>query len=745
MSNVHVKTRHHPFHSAYKWAQFAAVGYLFQGAAASGDAFRRNGPFDRLPHAWQTPNADKNLAPMLPRGAGRHLMQTNGVPYTIVGQASQRCVDTYGRSNAQSVIATCNPLNANRIWTPTAAHEIRLDGDPATCLAVLGNSVTEHASVGTQSCNGSAYQQWQIGTASAGFSALTPANQAGLCLDVKAASTADQAPLQLYPCHGASNERFAFTALPADTQAPTPPSGLALSNTSCQGANLTWKAATDNVVVLAYDIFHDGQLIKSVPGTTLSSAIPLVAGAPWELYVQARDAAGNVSQASANLAITPPACTSDTTPPTQPQSLAGSVQGVSASLTWTASTDNVGVTAYDIFRNGTQVGASAGSGTTPPAAQFLDNGLSPSATYIYDVIARDAQGNQSPPSASLTLRTGNACVTTVCSVQQVGADTDIPWGLVTLADGTILYNERDAHKLVHLDPSTGKNATLGVVPNVSGTDGEGGLLGLTLSPTFATDRLAYFMYTTATDNRISHFQLKPDLTLDTTSEKVLVSGILRNEFHNGGRLRIGPDSKLYATTGDAQNGANAQNIQGLNGKILRINLDGSVPTDNPFGNYVWSYGHRNPQGLAFDAAGNLWEQEFGNSALDETNLITKGGNYGWPNCEGTISQSGSGCSTPGYIAPKQTYPVAEGSCSGIAVVGSQLFVACERGERMYGYNITGTSLAGRTEYFAGTYGRLRTVEPAPGNGLWLTTTNLGDKDSIADNSNEKILRVQLGA
>ena len=104
----------------------------------------------------------------------------------------------------------------------------------------------------------------------------------------------------------------------------------------------------------------------------------------------------------------------------------------------------------------------------------------------------------------------------------------------------------------------------------------------------------------------------------------------------------------------------------LNGKILRMNPDGSVPADNPFHNYVWSYGHRNPQGLAFDSARRLWEQEFGNSIVDETNLVTRGGNYGWPACEGT---SGT-CGTAGLIAPRLTYPVADGS--GIAAVQNAL-------------------------------------------------------------------------
>src|SRR5688572_27922071 len=136
----------------------------------------------------------------------------------------------------------------------------------------------------------------------------------------------------------------------------------------------------------------------------------------------------------------------------------------------------------------------------------------------------------------------------------------------------------------------------------------------------------------------------------------MLSDIASNKYRKGWRLRYGPDGKLYIATGDGQKENAAKNTSASAGNISRIKPDRSIPSDNPFGNAVWSYGHRNPQVIAFDSQGRLWQQEFGNSLQDETNLIVKGGNYGWPYCEGRVHHVGTGCSTPGIIAPKYTYP-----------------------------------------------------------------------------------------
>ncbi|MEV5821950.1 PQQ-dependent sugar dehydrogenase [Micromonospora harpali] len=538
------------------------------------------------------------------------------------------------------------------------------------------------------------------------------------------------------PPAGGSTAAAARSA--ADTRPPTPPTNLRSSRLTCQSVTLTWSASRDDVGVANYDVYHDGQLVTSVGGSTLTATLTVAQGVTWGWYVNARDAAGNVSQASATLTVTPPFCQVDTSRPSTPTNLAATANGTDVRLTWSAATDNVAVTRYDVLRGGTTVGSVTGTATNPPATTFTDTGLAANTQFSYTVVARDAQGNASTASAPVTVRTGSACTSAVCGTTVVTTERDLPWGLVQLSDGTVLYGRRDLFDVVAMNPDGTNKRSIGSVPNAAGTNGEGGVLGLAVASTFATDRWLYIYHTTPTDNRI--VRMRYDGTLQTSSLQVLVTGIPRNKYHNGGRLRFGPDGMLYAATGDGQTPDRAQDVNDLAGKVLRIRPDGSVPADNPFGNQVWSYGHRNPQGLAFDSRGRLFEQEFGNNVMDETNIIVRGGNYGWPACEGTVGD----CANPNYRAPVRTYPVAEASCSGLAIVRDVVYLACLRGNRMYREVISGDTLTDVQQYFVGTYSRLRTVEPTIDGNLWLTTSTGGDKDSVPNNSNERILKVTLG-
>jgi glucose/arabinose dehydrogenase len=648
-----------------------------------------------------------------------------GTPLRGVG--SGRCLDVpRGDSTPGTAVQIydCHG-GANQAWNFTAAGELR-SLDDTRCLDAKGGGTTAGTVLTSYTCHGGTNQKFRLNA-----DGTVTGTASGLCLDVAGQGTANGTAVKLWTCNGQSNQRWTHGT--ADTQPPTVPAGARTSDLTCNSVTFAWTASTDNVGVAFYDIYHDGQLMTSVSGSTTSTRLTVVPNATWGLYVNARDAAGNVSQASTTVTITPPPCQADSQPPTAPGALSGTASGTTVTLRWTASTDNVGVAGYDIFRAGVKVGSTGGTATS-----FTDSGLAATTQYEYYVVARDAQSNVSPHSNTVRVTTGAACGQAICAVTQVATDNDIPWGLTTLPDGQVLYTRRDAHDIVRLNPATGAKTTVGSVPNVQSTEGEGGLLGLAIASNFSSDPWLYIMHTSPTDNRVVRIRYTDGVL--TGSPQVLLSGIARNKYHDGGRLRFGPDGKLYVATGDGQNSAWAQDRNNLNGKILRLNPDGSIPADNPFGNAVWSYGHRNPQGLAFDSQGRLWQQEFGNSVMDETNIVVRGGNYGWPQCEGT---SGS-CDGAGLIAPIQTYPTSAGSCSGLAIVQDVVYISCLRGTRLYRGEITGGDLTNVQSLLQGTYGRLRTVEPAPGGGLWLTTSNNGDKDSVPNNSDERIFRVTLG-
>ncbi len=298
------------------------------------------------------------------------------------------------------------------------------------------------------------------------------------------------------------------------------------------------------------------------------------------------------------------------------------------------------------------------------------------------------------------------------AVEELSDGWSVPWGMGWLPDGSALYAERDTHQLVHLT-SDGVRTELGTVPNVV-SGGEGGLLGLAISPDFATDQTFYVFHTAANDNRIARMTYDGSAIGGYTP---ILTGIQKATYHNGGRLKFGPDGYLYAATGDAGNSNLSQDRNSLNGKILRLTPDGRPAPGNPFGNYAYSYGHRNVQGLAWDPDGRLWASELGQNTYDELNLIEAGDNYGWPICEGV-------CGQQGMTDPLRTWSTSEASPSGLAFAGDALYMASLRGARLWRIPVTGTQTGTPVAYYQGEFGRLRTVETVPGGGaLWLTSTN----------------------
>jgi glucose/arabinose dehydrogenase len=309
----------------------------------------------------------------------------------------------------------------------------------------------------------------------------------------------------------------------------------------------------------------------------------------------------------------------------------------------------------------------------------------------------------------------------------------IPWGLAFLPDGRAMVGERASGRLLAIT-TNGKVEEIQRLPSRS--IGEGGLLGIAVSPNYATDGWVYAYYSTQNDNRIVRFHLKQ-------APQPLLTGIPVSTNHNGGRLAFGPDGMLYAGTGDATVRGNSQDRTSLSGKILRLKPDGGIPGDNPFPNsYVYSYGHRNVQGLAWDASSQLFASEFGQNTYDEVNKIEAGGNYGWPIVEGKGNDKR-------FINPITTFATSEASPSGATFLNNgaipqwegTLFVAALRGTRLWHLtlNADGT-LQKREPLLQGQFGRLRHVAQAPDGSLWILTSNRdGRGNPVA--SDDRIIRL----
>jgi len=319
-------------------------------------------------------------------------------------------------------------------------------------------------------------------------------------------------------------------------------------------------------------------------------------------------------------------------------------------------------------------------------------------------------------------------------VSTVAEGLRVPWSFAFLPDGDALVTERDSGRVLRVSPS-GDVREVQTLPE--GGVGEGGLLGIAVSPEYESDRYVYAYTTTASDNRVVRFRIGGE------PEPVL-TGIPVNSYHNGGRIAFGPDGMLYVTTGDAGDTANSQDRGSLGGKILRIAPDGSVPVDNPFPDSpVYSLGHRNVQGLSWDARGQLFASEFGQNTWDEANRIESGENYGWPEVEG---EGGEG---RGFVDPITVWPTSEASPSGaeILVNGAiprwegDLFVTALRGESLWRLELDDRgTVTDRERLLEGEAGRVRDVAQAPDGFLWVSTSNRDGRGTPAEND-DRIFRL----
>ncbi|MBJ2119780.1 PQQ-dependent sugar dehydrogenase [Arthrobacter sp. MSA 4-2] len=286
---------------------------------------------------------------------------------------------------------------------------------------------------------------------------------------------------------------------------------------------------------------------------------------------------------------------------------------------------------------------------------------------------------------------------------------EAPWSVVLL-DGVALVSERDSSRILEVS-ADGAQRVAATIEGVTGT-GEGGLLGLAVD----AERRLYVYSTAADGNRIQRFPITgAPGALGLGEAETLLTGIPAARNHDGGRIAFGPDGMLYATTGDAGQPDVAQDRTSLGGKILRMEADGSVPEDNPFpGSLVYSYGHRNPQGLTWDDAGTLYAAEFGQNTWDELNVITPGSNYGWPLVEGIAGSEE-------FTDPVQQWTPETASPSGITHLNGTIYIANLRGRVLRAVPVEDPSTS--TELYAGDYGRIRDVIPGPENTLWILTSN----------------------
>ncbi|WP_435792223.1 PQQ-dependent sugar dehydrogenase [Actinacidiphila glaucinigra] len=354
----------------------------------------------------------------------------------------------------------------------------------------------------------------------------------------------------------------------------------------------------------------------------------------------------------------------------------------------------------------------------------------PASASVPATASTPASGGTDEPSAPAR---GTAEVTGT-----VATGLTTPWGVAALAEGDLLVASRDTGSVVRVAAGSGRTTAVGTVPGVS-SGGEGGLLGLAVSRDFATDHLVYAYFTTDSDNRIARMLYDPAKPAGEQlgAPDTILRGIPHGAIHNGGRIAFGPDGMLYAGTGESGERGLAQDKKSLGGKILRMTPDGEPVHGNPEADsVVYSYGHRNVQGLAWDSRGRLWAAEFGQDTWDELNLIEPGRNYGWPVVEGLAHRDG-------YADPVAQWRTDDASPSGIAYADGSIWMASLRGARLWRIPLVGTKAAADPQAFlVGEYGRLRTVLADPDGGLLLTTSNT-DGRGDPRKGDDRILRLRV--
>jgi aldose sugar dehydrogenase len=328
----------------------------------------------------------------------------------------------------------------------------------------------------------------------------------------------------------------------------------------------------------------------------------------------------------------------------------------------------------------------------------------------------------------------------------VAENLEVPWALVFLParnasqsdaggpDGGLLVTERPGRvRIIDKDGNLDPEPIL-EIDVVKRIQGEGGLHGITIDPEFEKNKFVYIYYTYSNQgnqslNRVSRYVFEGKRL---RGEQIIVDKIPGALFHDGGRIKFGPDKLLYITTGDAQEPSLAQNRNSLAGKILRVTPDGKPANGNPFGTLIYSYGHRNPQGITWDNEGNLWETEHGSSAKDELNRIESGKNYGWPDVTGDEQKNG-------VISPVVHSGSDTWAPGGAAFLEGSVYFTGLRGKSLYQAVLSGNSATIKT-HFEDEFGRIRDVVVGPDNMLYITTSNRDGRGNV-QSGDDKIIRI----
>lgn len=313
------------------------------------------------------------------------------------------------------------------------------------------------------------------------------------------------------------------------------------------------------------------------------------------------------------------------------------------------------------------------------------------------------------------------------AVENIATGLNVPWALAFLPNQSIIITQRNGKVMLFDKKSILEIGKIDVTQN-----GESGLHGVTIHPDFTKNHFVYFYHTytssgNESQNKVVRFSLEENKLKDPITIVDKIPGAI---FHDGGRIKFGPDKNLYITTGDALNPSSAQNKDSLAGKILRVTDKGKAVTGNPFNNLVYSYGHRNPQGIAWDDTGRLFETEHGNSAADEVNIIEPGKNYGWPDIRG--EQKRNGITSPIIQSGSATWAPA-----GAAFYNGSLFFGGLRGQTLFELNTNTLELK---EHFKKEFGRIREVILGPDNLLYITTSN-NDGRGDPKTDDDKIIRI----